>query len=152
MDKNTIEQLLERGLSQRQIATELGIGQTAVRYWLVKFGLKTSKKCECRKCGENDPKAFTEGRYTECRNCRGKYQTQLFRRYKLQAVEYKGGKCEICGYDKCPGAMDFHHKDPTKKDPRWRQMRTWTFSKVKKELDKCQLLCKRCHAEVHWDD
>ena len=30
---------------------------------------------------------------------------------KLKAIEYKGGKCKICGYDKCPRALDFHHID-----------------------------------------
>lgn len=29
------------------------------------------------------------------------------------AIAYKGGKCQICGYDKCVGALEFHHLDPT---------------------------------------
>ena len=28
----------------------------------------------------------------------------------------KGGKCEICGYDKNLAALDFHHLDPNQKD------------------------------------
>src|ERR1035441_10809210 len=27
-----------------------------------------------------------------------------------------GGKCSICGYDRCLYALDFHHLDPDKKD------------------------------------
>jgi len=27
------------------------------------------------------------------------------------AVEYKGGKCEVCGYDRCADALEFHHND-----------------------------------------
>lgn len=40
------------------------------------------------------------------------------RRKKLRemALEYGGGKCAICGYNKCRRAMVFHHIDPTKKD------------------------------------
>ena len=28
-------------------------------------------------------------------------------------VDYKGGKCERCGYDKNISALEFHHLDPT---------------------------------------
>jgi len=40
------------------------------------------------------------------------------RRAKVRqmAVEYKGGSCEICGYNRCMEALEFHHLDPTKKD------------------------------------
>jgi hypothetical protein len=71
------------------------------------------------------------------------------RAIKLKAVEYKGGKCQNCGYNKCIGAMDFHHLDPQEKD--------FTISgsagkweTIKNELDKCVLLCKNCHAEQHY--
>jgi len=37
------------------------------------------------------------------------------RKVKEMAIEYLGGMCQICGYNKCSGAMDFHHKDETKK-------------------------------------
>lgn len=32
------------------------------------------------------------------------------------ALEYKGNKCSICGYDKCLGALEFHHLDSEEKD------------------------------------
>lgn len=38
------------------------------------------------------------------------------RRTKQELVNYKGGKCQVCGYDKCNDALDFHHLDPTEKD------------------------------------
>lgn len=149
MEKQELENLVQQGLSQRDIGDKLGIGQTAVRYWLAKYDLKTTKFFKC-KCGETNSEMFAKGRHTSCRKCRNKYQIEKFREYKRLAVEYKGGECEICGYNKCPGAMDFHHRDPSNKDPRWKNMRTWTFRKIKKELDKCQLLCCRCHAELHY--
>jgi hypothetical protein len=30
---------------------------------------------------------------------------------KKQAVKMKGGKCSICGYDKCIDALQFHHEN-----------------------------------------
>jgi len=52
------------------------------------------------------------------------------------------------GYDKCLGSLDFHHK--IAKDPNWKKMKNWSFERVKKELDKCILVCKNCHGEIHY--
>jgi 5-methylcytosine-specific restriction endonuclease McrA len=74
------------------------------------------------------------------------------RRKKLmqQAIEYKGGNCMICGYNKCIRALTFHHVDPSQKSfgiSARGITRSW--EKIKDELDKCVLLCANCHAEVH---
>jgi len=74
------------------------------------------------------------------------------RRWKIRqmAVEYKGGKCSICGYHRCTEALEFHHLDASKKDfgiSNKGYTRSW--EKVKKELDKCIMLCANCHREVH---
>lgn len=75
------------------------------------------------------------------------------RKLKQLALDYKGGKCEICGYDKCPQAMHFHHKDPNEKDFSLSNITCRTFNEtIRKELDKCQLLCSNCHAEIHWEE
>jgi hypothetical protein len=73
------------------------------------------------------------------------------RRAKQRLIDYKGGKCEICGYNKqCSSCYDFHHKDPkTKEFSISGKGITRNFDLMKKEVDKCQLLCKNCHAEVH---
>jgi len=65
-----------------------------------------------------------------------------------RAIAYKGGRCEVCGYQGCAAAFDFHHVDPTTKDFNISQRMT-SFDAVRKELDKCVLLCSRCHREVH---
>ncbi len=66
---------------------------------------------------------------------------------KRKLVEYKGGKCIKCGYDKCIAALVFHHRDPSKKDFQI-SGRTMAFEKMKKEADKCDLVCANCHAEI----
>lgn len=66
------------------------------------------------------------------------------------AIEYKGGKCQICGYRKCLEAMEFHHmvtSDKTFGISEKGYTRGW--EKVKKELDKCVMLCANCHREIH---
>ena len=74
------------------------------------------------------------------------------RNLKLKAIEYKGGKCINCGYDKCPTALVFHHVDPSKKDYQISNSTSQSFEKCKPELDKCILLCHNCHSELHYEE
>jgi hypothetical protein len=72
------------------------------------------------------------------------------RKIRLMAIEYKGGKCSICGYNRCSDALEFHHTDSSGKDfsiSSKGYTRSW--KKVKEELDKCDLLCADCHREIH---
>lgn len=66
---------------------------------------------------------------------------------KERAIAYKGSKCEICKYDRCPAAMVFHHRDPEIKDFEISTRTNW--DDIQRELDYCSLLCANCHAEVH---
>lgn len=67
---------------------------------------------------------------------------------KERAVAFLGGRCVICGYDKCPTAFDFHHLDSSTKDFTISAKATWDDS-FEAELRKCVLLCANCHREVH---
>jgi hypothetical protein len=71
------------------------------------------------------------------------------RRLKERLVEYKGGKCEICGYNKCITALEFHHLDPKEKDFGVGASKVLSFEKCKQEVDKCMLVCANCHRELH---
>lgn len=72
-------------------------------------------------------------------------------RTKQKLVEYKGGKCQKCGYDKpIWNVYDFHHRDPNEKDFGI-SAKSWSFERLKEEVDKCDLLCRNCHSEVHWE-
>jgi hypothetical protein len=71
---------------------------------------------------------------------------------KRDAIDYKGGKCIKCDYDKSQVAMDFHHRDPNQKDKKWSYLRTRPIEKLKDELDKCDLVCKNCHRKLHFRD
>ena len=66
------------------------------------------------------------------------------------AVEYKGKKCQRCGYDRCLEALEFHHLDPTQKDFNISSKGyTRSWKRVQEELEKCVMLCANCHREVH---
>lgn len=74
------------------------------------------------------------------------YQRRLA--LKQRAVDFLGGKCHICGYDKCPAAFDFHHTDPRTKDFSISERTVWSAA-LEVELHKTVLLCANCHREVH---
>ena len=76
--------------------------------------------------------------------------TRARQQRKKMAVDYKGGCCVVCKYNKCMRALEFHHLDPSKKDFGFSENGTQkSWETQKKELDKCVLLCNRCHSEVH---
>jgi hypothetical protein len=66
---------------------------------------------------------------------------------KKKALEEKGGKCILCGYNKCYRALHFHHVNDFLKEIEISKCSTWT--QAEKELEKCVLLCANCHFEAH---
>ncbi len=73
------------------------------------------------------------------------------KRTKQRMIDSLGGKCMICGYDKCNSSLTFHHLDPTLKEisisRTCENPKSW--KKIVDELRKCICLCRNCHGEVH---
>lgn len=70
-------------------------------------------------------------------------------RIKQRLIEYKGGKCQRCGYNKpISGAYHFHHRNPKEKLFSLGGC-SLGYARQKQEADKCDLLCSNCHIEVH---
>lgn len=88
-----------------------------------------------------------------CIKCRSEAVQRRRLKLKKMALEYKGGCCSICGYNKCDAALEFHHIDPSQKDFGISENgHTKSFDKIKVELDKCILVCSNCHQELHHPD
>ena len=84
----------------------------------------------------------------KCLKCESELAILNKQKYKLKMIDYKGGKCEKCGYDRNVAALEFHHIDPeTKKFALSNTRHSW--EDTKKELDKCMILCANCHRELH---
>ena len=88
--------------------------------------------------------------YFRCRKCRVDDITKQRRKNKEVLVEFKGGRCSICGYNKCIDALEFHHRDPTQKDISIGSGYTYSIKKLLEEIEKCDLLCANCHREIHF--
>ena len=162
MDYNTINALVAKGLSIRKIAKELSVSASTAKYWLKKFNIKTiphSEVSDCRFC----PRCKTEKLKTEfynrrngkgnsvyCKRCSNTQTVERQKRFKQKCIDYKDGKCVGCGYNKCNNALDFHHLSQDKKEFSIAHARLTSFNeKIKKELDKCILVCSNCHREIH---
>jgi hypothetical protein len=108
--------------------------------------------CTCEKCGrvyEYDPEAgHTKLR---CNSCRGAGWASRPDRVllKVKLVELRGGACHICGYDRHPGALSFHHIDPLTKSMTIASNHGRSWDVLAHEARKCALLCMNCHREVH---
>ena len=94
----------------------------------------------CKHCGKSTKRG------NQCNTCVSK-----IRRFKTKkkAVDYKGGKCVRCGYDKHLAALEFHHTNPDEKDFNFGDIKNKKWDTIKDELDKCILLCSNCHRIEH---
>ena len=75
-----------------------------------------------------------------------------YKNRKLFFISQKGGKCQICGYNKNLAVLSFHHRENTKK---CFSLSASAFSSkpiniLQIEADKCDLLCSNCHLELHY--
>lgn len=160
MDFQTLKQYAADGYSTYSISKIEKISHTTVAYWLNKYGIKTkgalvrANGYYC-KCGETNPEKFKnagKGRKCKsiCSSCHNARMNEIYKELKTKGVEYLGGQCVICNYKKCPGSLHFHHCDPNKKSLEWEKLRHHNWNRLKKELDKCELVCANCHGEIHW--
>lgn len=103
------------------------------------------------------PKSWDEFHWSNSKNGPSPYckpctrdETRIrLEKLKVKCVEYKGGKCISCGYNKCMKALHFHHRNPNEKEFNISNLlRKNGWEKIQLELDKCDLLCANCHAEI----
>lgn len=75
--------------------------------------------------------------------------TRHYDKYKKMAVEYLGGKCVECGFNKDVAALAFHHIRGEKKFNINGSNLNRSWAKIQAELDKCELVCINCHRKKH---
>lgn len=104
-----------------------------------------AKKSICEDCGREKFRKNEKGR--KCWVCANKCN----RKKKIEKIkELTGDACWICGYNKCWGALDFHHVDPsTKSFGLTAREIQFSWKRIEPELRKCILVCCRCHREIH---
>ena len=118
------------------------------------IGKQTCKDCQDKLVfGKNWKGVYKSNSYV-CIPCIGWRGTRKKRESKIRCLEYLGGRCVDCvkqGREGIfhPSAFDFHHADPSTKDIGINKMLGGNWDRLKKELDKCILLCANCHRVRH---
>jgi hypothetical protein len=145
MKKEILVKYINEGLNDSEISKILGCHRTTIGKLLKKYGIKKEiiihNNCKlCFKKIKNN-----KNNRSRCSSC----NTRIRRyRTKFAAVQYKGGKCECCGWSGPISAFEFHHNDNNKEfGIGTAANKSWNV--VKKEIDKCILLCSNCHRIEH---
>ena len=80
-------------------------------------------------------------------------QVAYMKKKKAILIEEKGGCCMHCGlkHDGTNGSLfQFHHRDPSQKEFAVSLNKMWkSWDKLRKEAEKCDLLCANCHFLHH---
>jgi len=99
----------------------------------------------CKLCQNQFEDYQLRGR-SRCGSCNTKIRRF---RAKSAAITYLGGKCEKCGWHGNQAALQFHHKNSKEKDFIIGNVANKSWDSIKKEMQKCLLLCANCHAIEH---
>lgn len=74
--------------------------------------------------------------------------TKARQKRKADLVYLMGGKCILCGYDKCQQALEFHHIDKNTKKYGLSSGNCHSWEEDIEEVKKCALVCSNCHKEI----
>ena len=161
--REALRELVEQGLSIRQIAEQMDRSAATVRHWLRRHGLRTDPARYSRRDGPKPERLLREcpvhgwtgffrtgtvGTY-RCGRCNAVAVAARRREVKAQLVAEAGGRCAVCGFDGYLGALQFHHRDRAAKAfALSHQGVTRSLLAARAEAAKCVLLCANCHAMV----
>jgi 5-methylcytosine-specific restriction endonuclease McrA len=173
LTREQLEPLVEDGATLQEMAEALDRSISTISRQLKKHGLRVTRKggpqpsvsledleraraarlrsvsgC-CRTHGETEFALVGSDMRPRCKKCRAEAVARRRRKVKEILVAEAGGRCQLCGYDKHPVALHFHHVDPASKSfGLARRGITRSLEKLRAEAAKCVLLCSNCHAEV----
>jgi hypothetical protein len=105
--------------------------------------------CRCETCGRTYAYDRRKGHTKRaCNSCRtnGRIERVDLKREMVAAM---GGRCQICGYDRCLRSLCFHHRDTDAKRFNFAGSHCRSRESLWRELEKCVLVCHNCHNEIH---
>jgi excisionase family DNA binding protein len=164
MDAGSLRSLAA-GRTVDEIAALLGVHPATARRWLIDHGIETARMrarrenaearaqgtaTALRVCPTHGEQQFrATGTAFRCPRCNVERVIDRRRAVKAILVAEAGGACQLCGYDRCLRALEFHHRDPGEKEfGIGRHGHTRALARARAEVAKCVLLCSNCHMEV----
>ena len=98
-------------------------------------------------------KAYRRSWYKLNKNSEKEHVQRRKKGLKKWLENYKSKlRCSKCN-ENHPSTIDFHHKRESEKEMSISKMVSEGYSKerIKKEIEKCQILCSNCHRKLHWE-
>lgn len=169
MNQEILLQMVSEGLSIGQISEKIGKSKGSIRFWLDKYGLKTTgragspkfvpapdgyKNCsnckECKPLSEFSSRKDRPGKpFSRCKSCIAIEVRDRSRNAKKFLVESLGNKCNRCSQTFHYSQYEFHHVEPEHKDFTIGNRKLTSIGTLVKELEKCILVCCNCHTTIH---
>ena len=166
LDDGALSEAVAAGASIRALAELTGTTVDAVRLRLAELGLQTARQrvmqaaraaralgetriaLDCPEHGTIEHRMDARGSY-RCPACNTTRVARRRKTVKETLVAEAGGRCALCGYDRCARALGFHHIDPGEKSFGIALGGvTRSLERARVEAGKCVLLCANCHMEV----
>ena len=172
LEREGLAALVASGATLEEMAASLERDISTIRYWLRRHGLRgtaprgrrprvskaerdaaisAGERTVAGRCPDHGETIFVienSGR-ARCRRCRMERVAVWRRRAKRRLITAAGGRCLLCGYDRCMAALQFHHLDPARKSFALSSNGvTRSLAELREEAAKCIVLCANCHAEV----
>jgi len=128
--------------------------------------IKKCSKCQLEKSIEEFNKKTKNRLSSFCKECNSIYLKEHYRNNKKYYIDKrkkwqdnhrdwfndlkKDLKCKKCGENRW-WVLDFHHKEPNKKELELARMLGQGKSKesILYEISKCDVLCSNCHRDLH---
>lgn len=114
---------------------------------------------KCSKCKEEkslsefhkDGGKNKDGVHSQCGVCKNINREKNRNKVRKLFAEYKKGlECQICG-EKHSACLDFHHRDPDKKELNIAHaVGGYGIETIMNEITKCDILCANCHRKLHY--
>jgi len=102
--------------------------------------------------------AAWDGLYYKCKLCHRAYRQEYHKTHIIAVQQHVNllksyGVCAKCGHSFHPAAMDYHHRDPKKKETAISTLvnRGASIERIDEEIAKCDLMCSNCHRILHYE-
>ena len=113
---------------------------------------------DCKNCGRVKirSRGYRYGRdkklQVRCALAMSKDQSNGVHRLRAKVNEVKTtAGCSKCGYNRCAGALEFHHIQDNKEENIGVLVGKRNSEKLWKEIEKCIVVCANCHREIHYE-
>jgi len=167
MQRNELERALAIGEPIGEIAQRQGVRPAEVRRLIAAYGRPSVREMRrqliaaaitdgsrtvtrrCKHHGETEFAIAGSQQSLKCKRCRSDAVARRRRKVKQMLVDAAGGRCVLCGFNTYLASLEFHHINPAEKSFGVAQRGiTRAYEEVRREAEKCVLVCSNCHAAI----